>query len=275
VTATEHGTAMFSEDGERTAAVVVDRVTKTYETRDGEIEALAETTLDFREHEFVSIVGPSGCGKSTLMLMIAGLIPVTSGEVRINGTVVRKPYTDLGIVFQDPVLLDWRKVLSNLMIQVEARGLEKKRYEPRARELLELTGLAGREQAYPFELSGGMRQRVSICRALLHDPPLLLMDEPFGALDALTRDQMNLDVQALWMRSPKTVFFVTHSITEAVFMSDRVVVMSPSPGRVVEIIDIAIERPRRLDVRTRPEFGIYTDRIRELFSSLGVLREDV
>jgi NitT/TauT family transport system ATP-binding protein len=268
-------TDLESPRGEVSAAVVVDRVTKDYETRDGAVNALAETSLEFREHEFVSIVGPSGCGKSTLMLMIAGLVPVTSGEIRINGEPVRKPYTDLGIVFQDPVLLDWRKVMANLMLQVEIRGLDRAVYEERARELLALTGLEGRENRYPFELSGGMRQRVSICRALLHDPPLLLMDEPFGALDALTRDQMNLDLQSLWQRSPKTVFFVTHSITEAVFMSDRVVVMSPSPGRVVEIIDIELERPRKLDIRATPEFGHYTAQIRHIFSSLGVLREDV
>src|SRR5262245_54396279 len=192
-----------------------------------------------RPGEFVSVVGPSGCGKSTLLLMVAGLIRITSGTITIGDIQVTKPYTDLGIVFQEPVLLDWRKVLGNVLIQAEIRkGMDKKRLRARAQELLDLVGLNGFEDRYPFELSGGMRQRVSICRALLHDPPLLLMDEPFGALDALTRDQLNLDLQSIWLGSEKTVMFVTHSISEAVFLSDRVAVFSPRPGRVVEMLDI-------------------------------------
>ena len=208
--------------------------------------------------------------------MVAGLIPCTSGSISIGDVRVVRPYTDLGIVFQEPVLLDWRKVMGNILLQVEMRrGMDKKRFRGRALELLELVGLQGFEGRYPFELSGGMRQRVSICRALLHDPPLLLMDEPFGALDALTRDQLNLDLQSIWLQSRKTVMFVTHSITEAVFLSDRVVVFSPRPGRVVEVLEIDLPRPRSLSVRETPEFGRYAGEIRRLFSSLGILREDV
>ena len=254
--------------------VKVDRVKKLYETRGEPILALDECTLDLRPGEFVSIVGPSGCGKSTLLLMIAGLIGSSAGTIRIGETEVRKPYTDLGIVFQEPVLLDWRKVMSNVMLQVEMRKLDKRLYKQRATELLELVGLQGFEDRYPYELSGGMRQRVSICRALLHDPGLLLMDEPFGALDALTRDQLNLDLQSIWMRSRKTVMFVTHSITEAVFLSDRIAIFSPRPGKIVEVLDIDLPRPRRLSMRETPEFGRYAGEIRRVFTSLGILRDE-
>jgi len=167
------------------------------------------------------------------------------GEVRIQGRRVEGPHTSLGIVFQRDVLLDWRDALSNVLLQAEMRDERAADWEPRARELLGMVGLEGMERKYPWELSGGMRQRVALCRALLHDPPLLLMDEPFGALDALTRDQMNLELQRMWSAHKKTVLFVTHSISEAVFLSDRVVVMSPRPGRIVETIDVALERPRR------------------------------
>jgi NitT/TauT family transport system ATP-binding protein len=259
----------------RQVGVSIERVAKVYETRGEPIVALNECSVELNSGEFVSVVGPSGCGKSTLLLIVAGLVPPTSGTVRIGDTVVREPYTDLGIVFQEPVLLDWRKVLGNVLLQVELRkGHEKKRYVGRARELLQLVGLAGFEDRYPFELSGGMRQRVSICRALLHDPPLLLMDEPFGALDALTRDQLNLDLQSIWLGSGKTVMFVTHSISEAVFMSDRVVVFSGRPGRVVEVLDIDLPRPRHLAVRETPEFGRFAGEIRRVFSSLGILRDE-
>jgi NitT/TauT family transport system ATP-binding protein len=260
---------------ERHVDVRIEAVSKVYETRGEPIVALESCSLELGASEFVSVVGPSGCGKSTLMLMVAGLIPPTSGTISIGDTQVKGPYTDLGIVFQEPVLLDWRKVLGNVLLQVEMRrGLDKKRYRDRARELLDLVGLAGFENRYPFELSGGMRQRVSICRALLHDPPLLLMDEPFGALDALTRDQLNLDLQSIWLGSKKTVMFVTHSISEAVFLSDRVVVFSNRPGRIVDVLDIDLPRPRQLSIRETPEFGQYAGEIRRVFASLGVLMDD-
>ncbi len=251
--------------------VEVDSISKTYETLGEPVQAIDDVSLTCEPGEFLAILGPSGCGKSTILLLVAGLVPLTGGTISIGGTVVSKPYTNLGMVFQEAVLLDWRKVMSNVLLQVEMRGLDKKAYRPRAQKLIDLVGLTGFEDSHPFELSGGMRQRVSICRALLHDPPLLLMDEPFGALDALTRDKLNLDLQQIWLASRKTVLFVTHSITEAVFLADRVVVMSPRPCTVEAILDIDLPRPRDHSVRETPEFGRYTSEIRQIFSSLGIL----
>lgn len=252
--------------------VKLERVSKTYETRGDDIFAVDAVSLEQSRGEFVSLLGPSGCGKSTLLLMAAGLIQRDSGRITIDGVQVEGPYTDLGIVFQEANLLDWRNVLKNLMIQAEIRGLDREIYEKRAIDLLEMVGLEGYEKRFPFELSGGMQQRVAICRALLHDPPLLLMDEPFGALDAITRDMLNLDLQDIWLESRKTILFVTHSITEAVFLSDRVVVMTPRPGRIGAIIDVDLPRPRDLAVRETPEFGTYTKTIRNLFEEWGILR---
>jgi NitT/TauT family transport system ATP-binding protein len=254
--------------------IQINGVTKIYPTADGEIHALDRIDLDVKESEFLSVLGPSGCGKSTLMMLISGLIPPSSGDITIAGQLVSKPYTDLGIVFQRDVLLDWRSVLDNVLLQIEIRRLKRANYEPRAQDLLRRVGLGDFTRRYPRELSGGMRQRVSICRALVHDPPLLLMDEPFGALDALTRDQMNLDLLRIWDQSRKTVIFVTHSIPEAVFLSDRVLVMSARPGSISEIIPIDLPRPRHLSVRDMPEFAAYSRRIRQIFQAQGVLVED-
>lgn len=255
----------------RASQIVITDVSKTYETRNGRVEALSRTSLEFEPGEFVSVVGPSGCGKSTLLKMIAGLVPTSTGTITVGEEIVKGPFTDLGIVFQDAVLLEWRKVEQNVMLQAEVRRLDKAALRERALELLELVGLKGFEQRYPFELSGGMRQRAAICRALVHDPPVLLMDEPFGAIDALTREQLNQDLEHLWMRSPKTVFFVTHSIAEAVFLGDRVIVMSPRPGRVERIFDIDLPRPRSLSIRDSEPFIQYTRDIRAVFESVGVL----
>jgi NitT/TauT family transport system ATP-binding protein len=254
------------------ATVHFDEVRKWYPTTGEPVHAVDGVTLDLNEGEFISIVGPSGCGKSTLMLMLAGLIAPTAGTIIIGETKVDGPYTDLGIVFQDPVLLDWLDVMGNVMLQAKMRGLDAAESRERARELLDLVGLEGFEKRRPYELSGGMKQRVSICRALLHSPPLLLMDEPFGALDALTRDQLNLDLLDLWGRNQSIVLFVTHSITEAVYLSDRVVVMSPRPGRVERIIDVDLPRPRPLSIRETPEFGTYANEIRAIFGRLGILK---
>ena len=248
-------------------------VGKAYESRDGAVEACAEVTLDIRRSEFVAIVGPSGCGKTTLLKMVAGLVPYTAGEITVGGARVERPQTDVGIVFQESILLDWRDVLANVLLQVDIRRLDRATYEPVARHLLRATGLEGFEHKKPYELSGGMRQRVSICRALVHDPPLLLMDEPFGALDALTREQISMDIQRVWMEKRKTALHITHSIPEAVLLADRVVVMSPRPGRIVEIIEVDLPRPRRLD-KLPPRFNDYAGRIREIFKSKGVLAMD-
>jgi len=248
-------------------------VGKTYETKDGAVDACAGIDLDVRQSEFVAIVGPSGCGKTTILKMVAGLVPRSAGEITVGGRRVERPQTDVGIVFQESILLDWRDVLSNVMLQVDIRRMDRAAYEPVARHLLRSTGLEGFEHKKPYELSGGMRQRVSICRALVHDPPLLLMDEPFGALDALTREQISMDIQRVWMEKRKTAMHITHSIPEAVLLADRVVVMGPRPGRIVEILEIDLPRPRRLD-RLPPRFNDYAGRIRDIFKAKGVLAMD-
>lgn len=253
--------------------VSIKDVSKVYKTREGDLFAVDNISLSLERGSFVAILGPSGCGKSTLALMVAGLIGHTAGTITIGGERVTKPYVDLGIVFQDSVLLDWRNVISNLMIQVEIRKLDKEAAMTRAQELLRMVDLEGFEKKFPYELSGGMRQRVSICRALVHDPPLLLMDEPFGALDALTRDQLNLDLQDIWLSTRKTVMFITHSIAEAVFLADRIVVMTPRPGKVARIIEIDLPRPRHLSMRETSEFGRFTREIRAMFEDWGVIRE--
>ena len=246
---------------------------KIYATRDGVVRALDRVSIDQPRGEFLSILGPSGCGKSTLLMIAAGLIPASGGSITIEGKPVDSPRTSIGIVFQSPVLLEWRTALGNVLLQTEARGTKREIAEQRARELLSAVGLAGFEDKFPHELSGGMRQRVSICRALIHGPDHLLMDEPFGALDSLTRDQLVLDLQQLWMRQQMTVLFITHSIAEAVFLSDRVVVMSPRPGRIDRVIQIDLPRPRTLAMRDTPEFAAYSRQIMELFLARGVLNE--
>jgi len=248
-------------------------VEKVYQTKDNPTREVENADFDIQDSQFIAIVGPSGCGKTTILKMLAGLVPYTSGLITIDGNKVNRPQTDLGIIFQDSVLLDWRDVLSNVMLQIEIRGLDQNIYAPRAHELLKAVGLDGFETKKPYELSGGMRQRVAICRALVHDPPLLLMDEPFGALDALTREQISMDIQHLWMEKRKTALLITHSIPEAVLLADRVIVMSPHPGRIVEIIDIDLPRPRRLD-QLPERFNDYTGHIRKIFQASGVLALD-
>jgi NitT/TauT family transport system ATP-binding protein len=251
----------------------IERVAHEYVAEGKRIRALEKVSLDVEPGEFVVLLGPSGCGKSTLLLIVGGLLSPSSGLVRIGDTAVRKPYTDVGIVFQEATLLEWRTALRNILIQAEVRGMDKAVARARAVELMASTKLAGFEDAYPGELSGGMRQRVAICRALLHNPPLLLMDEPFAALDALTREQMTIDLQSVWLAHRKTVVFVTHSISEAVFLADRIVVFSPRPGRVLETIRIEIPRPRKLDDQESPAFVEAVARITHLLRSEGVLTE--
>jgi NitT/TauT family transport system ATP-binding protein len=246
-------------------------VHKTYRTREGDVETLKPLDFDIRAGEFVSVVGPSGCGKSTLMKMVAGLLPISGGALEVSGQAVRGPQTDVGIVFQSALLLPWRRVLDNILLQAEIRGLPMAAARKRAQALIEMAGLQGFEQKYPWQLSGGMQQRVAILRALLHDPSVLLMDEPFGALDAMTRERMNLELQRIWMNSRKTVLLITHSIPEAIFLSDRVFVMSERPGRIVQVYDINLPRPRPLDVMGTEAFAAYARSLRAHFYAQGQL----
>ncbi len=240
-------------------------VEKTYRTRTGDlVHALAETTLDIGENELVTLVGPSGCGKSTLLKLVAGLVPPTQGRIQVREQPVTGPFPDVGFVFQQPVLLPWRSVLDNVLFSVEMLGLDVRQYRKPAGDLLELTGLGGFETKYPRELSGGMQQRVAICRALLPDPSLLLMDEPFGALDAMTREEMSLELLRIWEERRKTILFVTHSIPEAILLADRVVVMSPRPGRVARVLRVDLPRPRTMDLEFDPRFKAHSDEIRSL-----------
>ncbi|BCH33291.1 ABC transporter ATP-binding protein [Mesorhizobium sp. L-8-10] len=245
----------------------------TYTSRRGPVVALEGVDFDLNEGEFLSILGPSGCGKSTLLKCVAGLEKPTSGEIILDGAPLAGPPDGLGVVFQRDVLLDWRTVLDNVLLVAEFQGRDVSALRSQARRTLARFGLEAFADRYPWELSGGMRQRASICRALLTDPTLLLMDEPFGALDAMTRDDLNIELARLWQETRKTVLFITHSIAEAVFLSDRIVVMSRNPGRVVEIIDVDLPRPRSLAVRETQAFSSYTTRIRQLFTKLGVLQE--
>ena len=246
-------------------------VSKVYNSREGPVESLKPLDFYINQGEFVSIVGPSGCGKSTLLKMVAGLLPITSGQLTLSGVPISGPQRDVGIVFQSSVLLAWRTVIENILLQAEIRGLPREESLERAHQLIEMAGLKGFEHKFPKQLSGGMQQRVSICRALLHNPSILLMDEPFGALDAMTREKMNLELQDIWSKSKKTVLLITHSIPEAIFLSDRVIVMSERPGSISAIYDIELPRPRTLEMMGSGEFGHYSSQIRAHFFSKGTL----
>ena len=252
--------------------IVVSDLEKTYTTKGRAlVKALGGISLAIDHGEFVTIVGQSGCGKTTLLKILAGLLGRTSGAVTLRGEPVNGPRRDIGVVFQDPVLLPWRTVLDNVMLPIEVLRLPRGEYRERALDLLRLVALEGFEDKYPHELSGGMRQRVAIARALVHDPSLLLMDEPFGALDAMTREFMNLELLRIWQEAKKTVVFITHSIPEAVFLADRVVVMSARPGRIQEIVPVELPRPRDLDLMASDQVGVYTRQIRHLFDAKGWL----
>src|SRR5713226_7424261 len=242
----------------------------TYTTASGMVEALRDIDLVVGRGELVAVVGPSGCGKSTLLRIIAGLRPPSRGRVEVDGREVLRPIPSVGMVFQAPVLLKWRSIESNVLLPAELSGLEARNYRSRAGELLRLVGLAEFAQKLPRELSGGMQQRASLCRALLLDPPLLLMDEPFGALDAMTRDEMNLELLRVWgegSRTRKTIVFVTHSIPEAVFLADRVVVLTPRPGRVAAIVPVPLPRPRTVETRASLDFGALALQIHQLLAA--------
>ncbi|OLC68802.1 MAG: hypothetical protein AUH69_00720 [Actinobacteria bacterium 13_1_40CM_4_65_12] len=240
-------------------SVVVDGVGKTYA---GGVEAVREARFRVAPGEFLSLLGPSGCGKSTLLMMIAGLLAPSRGSIRVDGAEVQGPRRDVGIVFQSPVLLPWRTVLDNVLLPVEMLRLRRTDYERRARDLLSMAKVDDFAAKLPHELSGGMKQRVAICRALVHDPALLLMDEPFNALDAMTRDQMGLELLRIWDVHKKTVVFVTHSIREAVFLSDRVLVMTPRPATIGFETDVKLPRPRTMDMQEADEFNRYVGLLR-------------
>ena len=250
--------------------IVLDRVGMTYRAESGPVEALRDIQLRVGRGELVALVGPSGCGKSTLLRIVAGLRPASAGTVAVDGRPVTRPIPAVGMVFQAPVLLKWRTVRDNVLLAAELAGLAPAAYRARADELLRLVGLADFGDKRPRELSGGMQQRAAICRALVHDPSLLLMDEPFGALDAMTRDELNLELLRVWGesgRERKTIVFVTHSIAEAVFLADRVVVMTPRPGRIAQVQDVTLPRPRTVATRAAPEFGALTLTIHEALTA--------
>jgi NitT/TauT family transport system ATP-binding protein len=240
-------------------------VRKAYRTRGKEFTAVSEVTFDVGAGELVSLVGPSGCGKSTLLKVLAGLHPHDGGTVRIGSAAhAFDPSRDIGMVFQQALLLKWRRIIDNVLLPAEILGLPRKESRDRARDLLALVGLSGYEDKYPYELSGGMQQRAAIARSLVHDPKLILMDEPFGALDALTRERMNLELLRIWRESRKTILFVTHGIAEAVFLGTRVVVLTAGPARMADNFPIELPHPRTLDMKTHEVFGDYTRRIYRL-----------
>lgn len=247
-------------------------VTKVYATHSGErIGALGPISLDIREGELICIVGPSGCGKSTLLKLLAGLMKRSGGDITYRGQPMNGPQKDIGVVFQSPVLLPWKTVLQNVLLPAVVLGLDMKVAEQRARDLLAMVDLSAFAEKYPNELSGGMQQRVAIARALLHDPAILLMDEPFGALDAMTRETMNVELLKIWRQSRKTILFVTHSIPEAVFLGGRVVVMTPRPGTIADLVETDLPEDRDLDIMTTERFGVHTRRIRQQFNARGMI----
>lgn len=254
----------------RNEVVVAKNLKKVYRIKGETIEAIRDISFAVYAGELVTIAGPSGCGKTTLLKLVSGLLPLTSGSLIVNGTQVYGPQPGIGMVFQNPVLLRWRSVLDNVMLPIEIlfKKEDREKYFSKAQDLLKLVGLEGFEDRYPFELSGGMQQRASISRALIHDPPLLLMDEPFGALDAMTREIMNLELLRIWQERKKTVLFVTHSIPEAVFLADRVIVLSARPSRVISVIEPDLPRPRTMAIRRRDEFIKCVADIRDLLEKI-------
>ena len=257
----------------RESVLSIDDVSMVYETLDGElVEALRGVALEVPENQFVTIVGPSGCGKSTLLKLIAGLMQPSRGTVYFQGRPVDRPHREVGLVFQQPVLLKWRTILDNVLLPIEYLRLPLREHRPRAMHLLALVGLTGFEQRLPRELSGGMQQRAAIARALIFDPKVLLMDEPFGALDAMTREELGLELLRIWEERKKTVLFVTHSIHEAVLLADRVVAMSARPGRIVRTIDVRLPRPRTADLAFTDEYRDAVQALREVIYARRTLR---
>ncbi|SEO14842.1 NitT/TauT family transport system ATP-binding protein [Salinihabitans flavidus] len=249
----------------REPLIRLDGVQKIYHTRERDILAVSDVTMDVEEGEFVSLVGPSGCGKSTILKILADLIPSDSGTVQIGSADAPfDPSRDIGMVFQQALLLKWRRIIDNVLLPAEIIGLPMKESRERAYDLLSMVGLKGFEDRYPYELSGGMQQRAAIARALIHDPKLILMDEPFGALDALTREKMNLEILRIWEASNKTILFVTHSIQEAVFLGSHCAVLTAGPARMADYFKVDVPYPRKLSMKAQDSFGAYTQRIYSL-----------
>ncbi|MEH2549206.1 NitT/TauT family transport system ATP-binding protein [Bradyrhizobium sp. AZCC 2262] len=241
----------------------------TYSTNRGDLKVLNGLSMDVKPREFVSVLGPSGCGKSTLLRLVSGLIAPSSGVIELDGAVVRTPRPDVGMVFQQATLLPWQTVRGNIMMPLRAMGRDLRSYQARADNLIKLVGLERFASAYPHELSGGMQQRAAVARGIIHDPSLLLMDEPFAALDAMTRENMMVELQRIWMESHKAVLFITHSIPEALFLSDRIVVFSHRPGKVIHVVDVDAERPRSIDMLSTAEFGEKARYLRSLFTHMS------
>src|SRR5476649_1680364 len=253
--------------------VKIENLFKTYNSRSGRVAALHNVNLDIEQNEFVALVGPSGCGKSTLLKIIGALIRPSRGRLLYDNQPLLQPTRDVGIVFQEPVLLPWRGALDNVMLPAEILGLDIEASRARAMGLLKLVGLEGFESTPPRELSGGMQQRVALSRALIHNPSVLLMDEPFAALDAMTREELGFELLRIWDTNKKTVVFVTHNIVEAILLADRVVAMSPRPGRIDKILKIDLPRPRTIDMEFTAEFKVYSDEIRSVIYRAGAVVE--
>ncbi len=254
--------------GDAASHLAIEGVRLVYDTSRGPLVALDGLDLQVGRREFVSVLGPSGCGKSTLLKLVTGLLPPSAGRITLAGAAVRGPRPDVGIVFQQPTLLPWRNVLNNVLVPIRARGASVRAHRDKALELLKLVKLDAFARHYPHELSGGMQQRVGIARGLVHDPALLLMDEPFAALDAMTRETMMDELQQIWMSTPTSILFITHSIPEAVYLSDRVAVMGPRPGRIVETVAVDLPRPRGLETMADPGFIELTTHLRSLFREM-------
>lgn len=244
-----------------TPAIAVDNLHKTYATRDGVITTLGGVSFDVAAQEFVSVLGPSGCGKTTVLKIVSGLVPASAGSVQVDGVPVIGPQKKIGIVFQVPALMRWRTALDNILLPAEILGLSGSSVRKRANDLLKLVGLGDFADKFPNELSGGMQQRVAIARALVHDPSILLLDEPFSALDTMTRNQLNIELLRIWSERRKTSLLITHSIPEAVFLSDRVVVLDQRPAKVLEIVPVDLPRPRTAEMRVSRPFMEIVDRI--------------
>jgi len=253
------------------AAVDIHALTKIFGQGDAAVKAFGPSDLQVSEGEFVSLLGPSGCGKSTLLLMVAGLLDISSGTICIKGQPVKGPRTDIGIMFQDNTLVPWRTVRGNIELQLELRGLDTTEFADRIDQLLDQVSLLDFADKAPFELSGGMQQRAAFCQALIHDPDTLLLDEPLGKLDAMTREAIRQDLQALWLQRKQTVILVTHSIEEAVQLSNRVIIISPRPGKIDDIFEIALPWPRNLTVKNSAAFSEYVMKIQQIFQGYGVL----